>query len=239
MPEGALLKGMRDMQVADLSKKVATLHGQLRAAKDTISQLEQRILEIEKERDDALDQALYDPLTETLSRRGMMEQISSNLASLKRAERLKEEGKTSSTEVEEFSLLFFDLNGLKRVNDVFGHNAGDLYLKTFAMALRTQFKRETDRVCRWGGDEFVVLLGGVTPRAKAEAIASEFVTELSGVSLNVPFKNSPIGSVRHEVPLSAAVGVASTSDGVRTMEGLIEVADKAMYANKEATKMQR
>src|SRR5262249_15551644 len=56
-----------------------------------------------------------------------------------------------------FSLLVFDLNGLKPINDRYGHNRGDQLLKQVALGLSNAV-RGSDVVCRWGGDEFVIVL---------------------------------------------------------------------------------
>ena len=148
---------------------------------------------------------------------------------------MTKQGRAQTTEVEEFSILVLDLNGLKTVNDLFGHKAGDTLLETFASILRGHFSRGTDIPCRWGGDEFVVLLGGVTPHAKAQKIAERFLEDLSSVILHFPLENTS-GNTLHPVPVRTAIGVASTSDGFRTVKEIFDAADIAMYMHKKASK---
>lgn len=193
-----------------------------------------RVAELEEQLKEAIKQAIYDPLTGLVTRREMERQILLHFAVRERAERMVRKGRAQTIEVEEFSLLFFDLNGLKSVNDSFGHRSGDVLLETFAASLSSFFVRGTDIVCRWGGDEFIVLLGGVTPREKAQRIAEDFLLELDGVTLEFSLENNS-GGASHTVPVRAAVGVSSTSDGHRTMEEIITTADKEMYVNKGET----
>lgn len=234
MPKN-MLAGIRDIEIVDLSTKLRDAKKILEEQRALNSLKDRRIAELEEQLRDAVGMAIYDALTGTVTRREMELQITLHLASLKRAEQLIASGRAQTDEVEQFSIAFFDLNGLKNVNDTFGHNAGDQLIKTFGSALRTHFKRETDIVCRWGGDEFVVLLGGITPRTKAEKIVDEFLSALAEIAIQLPFKNNPDG-VRHPVPLQAAVGVISTSDAnhdlLWTVESLIAAADEAMYTNK-------
>lgn len=233
-----LLERVRELELQEL---IAQLNAANKAFEELSIELahERRLrMELEVKLKDAIKMAIFDPLTGASTRREMEQQISLHFASLKRAKKLVEEGAAQTSEIEEFSILFLDLNGLKMVNDSFGHKAGDTLIRTFGEVLRMHFKRETDIVCRWGGDEFVVLLGGVTPRVKAEALAVEFLHELSDISLKFSFGKSN-GGMPHEIPIRASVGVSSTSDGFHTMEELIAAADNEMYRHKNETKQSR
>lgn len=237
MPEELLCK-IREFQIVDLSGKLKETKRLLEERESLLFLKDRRIAQLEKELREAVSMAIYDPLTGAVTRREMERQISLHLALLRRADQFIAEGRAQTDEVEQFSIALFDLNGLKEVNDTFGHNAGDLLIKTFGVALRTHFRRETDTVCRWGGDEFVVLLGGVTPKEKAEKIVGEFLLELSAIVIHFPLKNNPDGA-RHPVPVRSAFGVVSTSDinpnGIWTTESLIATADEAMYGDKKAS----
>jgi diguanylate cyclase (GGDEF)-like protein len=116
------------------------------------------------------------------------------------------------------ALLFVDLDGLKRINDVYGHHAGDALLIHVAKLLKASL-RGTDQVARIGGDEFGVLLDHLdqaSAQAKADALFSEIansVLEFGGVSLRV----------------AASIGLAMVEPG-DSVASLLSRADAAMYA---------
>jgi diguanylate cyclase (GGDEF)-like protein/PAS domain S-box-containing protein len=117
------------------------------------------------------------------------------------------------------ALLLLDLDDFKRVNDNFGHRAGDRVLTAVATVL-THRLRESDIVARFGGDEFAVLMpvGGV---GEATELAELLVAAIRG---DVP---TPAG------PLTASVGIALFSD-LSTADEVLSRADDAMYAEKRA-----
>jgi diguanylate cyclase (GGDEF)-like protein len=120
----------------------------------------------------------------------------------------------------EASLIYFDLNTFKEVNDLHGHAAGDSVLRSVGEVLLKQ-TRETDLVGRIGGDEFAVLLTHVTPEAarnKAEQLGAAIRTD------RVLFDG-------HALFVSAAIGVADVSPD-ETIEQTLARADEAMYADK-------
>ena len=69
------------------------------------------------------------------------------------------------------TVMFFDLNDFKGINDKYGHHVGDECLQRFARVLQTSF-RPSDHVIRYAGDEFVVIAQGVTPESVSERIAN-------------------------------------------------------------------
>lgn len=121
------------------------------------------------------------------------------------------------------ALLFVDLDRFKRINDLYGHGAGDRTLCAVARALVSAV-RESDTVCRYGGDEFVVLLNHLTDRADATAIARKVVEALSTL-------HGPDGGA---VQLSASIGIAIHPDDGEDLDTLVERADAAMYLSKRA-----
>ncbi len=118
--------------------------------------------------------------------------------------------------------FFIDLNGFKKINDTYGHLAGDDLLKQVGNRLRMAF-RSTDTIGRWGGDEFVALMdGGFADIQKditriAECFAAGFVVDKDGA--------------QHLVTIGAAVGMATWKPG-DTAEELLRRADLAMYEEK-------
>ncbi len=121
-----------------------------------------------------------------------------------------------------FSVLFLDLDQFKSFNDRYGHNAGDQVLIMFAQRLRDQF-RQTDVVCRWGGDEFMVIVACRLEQAKqkarevAERVAGWYTITSAGRSVRVLVR--------------ASIGVAEHQPG-ETAEQLFARADALLYADK-------
>jgi diguanylate cyclase (GGDEF)-like protein len=118
------------------------------------------------------------------------------------------------------SVIYFDINGFKRVNDEFGHAAGDAALRHIGHVLTTNV-RESDVVGRLGGDEFGVIL------AQADAgVAAE-----KAVALAKAIETQPLNWEGHDLQLAASYGAYTFSGGVDAGEAL-ERADQAMYAQR-------
>jgi diguanylate cyclase (GGDEF)-like protein len=122
------------------------------------------------------------------------------------------------------SLLYFDVNGFKQVNDTLGHNAGDAALTHVAHILLDNV-RESDVVGRLGGDEFGVILANADANAAAEK-----ADKLADAIRTTPFvwQGSPI-------KLGVAVGACAFEPGIDASQA-IEAADRAMFANKRRLK---
>ena len=114
------------------------------------------------------------------------------------------------------SVLFMDLDGLKRVNDTQGHRAGDAYLRRFCAEV-VAASRGSDRLGRLGGDEFLLLLPN-TPLAGAEHFAGRIRDRLRAAQ-------------REAIAPAASIGVA-TAQANESWESLLERADAAMYRAK-------
>ncbi|MER3570323.1 MAG: hypothetical protein C4348_01845 [Patescibacteria group bacterium] len=111
-----------------------------------------------------------------------------------------------------FSIVFFDLDNLKEINDKKGHKAGDLYLKEFAQTVLCHI-RSTDLFCRWGGDEFILLLSGAGP-TEAERVVTRIYQKFPYFSW----------------------GISSWQEGM-DLEKMIEEADSKMYQRKREKKI--
>jgi diguanylate cyclase len=118
------------------------------------------------------------------------------------------------------AVLFIDLCGFKRVNDVLGHDAGDVILRDVARRLR-QSVRAQDTVARFGGDEFVIVLVDAD-EMMAQKVAARIRTEL----------DAPIRVHGMDLRVGASVGIAVAGVDGDTTEGLLRSADMAMYAAK-------
>jgi len=120
------------------------------------------------------------------------------------------------------SLLFLDLDNFKVVNDTLGHPQGDVVLKTLASYLKTAV-RLADVVCRYGGEEFVVLL----PHTMVEAamiIAERLRQQISELTIPLPAR---------ELQITVSIGVAGLKDN-KTGADLLDEADAAMYRAKQS-----
>ncbi|MFA5092818.1 MAG: GGDEF domain-containing protein, partial [Candidatus Omnitrophota bacterium] len=115
------------------------------------------------------------------------------------------------------SILMLDIDNFKKYNDTQGHQAGDLLLKDAAKVFNNS-ARSTDMVCRYGGEEFVVVMPN-TSKAVAVTVAER---------LRVQFCLY--------LPASVSIGVASIPDDATDSETLISKADAALYQAKQTGK---
>jgi diguanylate cyclase (GGDEF)-like protein len=125
------------------------------------------------------------------------------------------------------ALIMIDLDDFKSINDVHGHQLGDLALQTVAGTLRRQV-RATDFCARYGGDEFVVALA-CQDRSEAERRALDLQRAVG--RQRVP---APDGTA---LSLSISVGVAMSGEDGNTFESLLEAADRRMYDDKHLRKV--
>ncbi|MES2000834.1 MAG: GGDEF domain-containing protein [Pseudomonadota bacterium] len=162
------------------------------------------------ERVEALDSLAHqDSLVAMPNRRGFLRELDRLIA---HADRYGEEA----------AMLFVDLDGLKSINDSFGHRAGDEALIQVASMLAAGV-RKSDLVARIGGDEFGILLVK-SDRARAEETAQR----LGDTICNCEFRHD-----RQELPLSVAIGVTMIGK-VDTAEDVMDRADAEMYRGKAA-----
>lgn len=128
------------------------------------------------------------------------------------------------------ALLFLDLDGFKRVNDTLGHDAGDnLLIQTTRRLVKTL--REQDRVYRFGGDEFVVLLPAVRDQKAAAYVAHSILGEISQ-----PYTLEVAGSGPTAARIGVSIGVSMLPEHADTPTTATKTADLAMYAAKSAGK---
>ena len=155
------------------------------------------------------EQAIRDPLTRLFNRRFLEE-------SLERELQLADRKKQS------IAVLFLDLDHFKRFNDTFGHDAGDMVLQSLADLFRTFF-RTTDICCRYGGEEFAIIL----PESSAQDAAARADVLRSQVKLlRLKYKKETLGT------LSISVGVAAFPEHGSTSAELLKTADQCLYESK-------
>jgi len=181
------------LAIAELMKEVATLRSEL-------SQTRKRIGELEKLADS-------DPLLGILNRRAFVAELDRAIAVVARYQIPS-------------SLLFIDLDGLKAINDKFGHAGGDKALEAVSTSLVSQL-RQTDVLGRLGGDEIAVLL---THTSKPEALQKAALIRQKIAALEVMLGDQLI-------PMGVSIGVAEIGSEM-TAELALEYADKQMYQQK-------
>jgi diguanylate cyclase (GGDEF)-like protein len=185
-----------------IAENPAVLRAEIARLRATVARLERQVGELDR-------LAHHDPLVPLPNRRGFERQLA---GLIDRTERYGDEG----------ALLFIDVDGLKVVNDSFGHDAGDAALIHVAELL-VGGVRQSDTVARFGGDEFAVLLERVD-LAQASETAARLTDRIAGTSFS--YEGLPI-------PLSAAIGIAEIRSG-DTPEAVLARADRAMYEQKAA-----
>ncbi len=136
-------------------------------------------------------------------------------------DRLKQAIALARRQGDRLALIYLDLDRFKPVNDHYGHHTGDLLLKAIALRLRACV-RESDTLARLGGDEFAVLMQSVTSLHDVGAVADKLNDAFSA-----PF---PIGDLM--LSIGASLGTAIFPDDADYPDGLVKVADEAMYRAK-------
>ncbi|MBP6418759.1 MAG: diguanylate cyclase [Giesbergeria sp.] len=125
------------------------------------------------------------------------------------------------------ALLYFDLDGFKQINDTLGHDTGDLLLIEFAQRL-SAVVRQSDTVCRQGGDEFIALLPGLDSMEQACVVARKILAICA----------QPLQVQQRALAVGVSGGIAMYPQHGATFEELATHADAAMYAAKRAGRMQ-
>ncbi len=170
---------------------------------DTVAHLQQALADAEGLRRELREQAIRDPLTGLFNRRYLEETLDREVARATRAQ---------ST----LGVVMLDLDKFKLLNDTFGHTAGDVALREVGHLLRENV-RASDVACRYGGDEFVIVM----PDTNLEN-AGRKAHALLGL-----FKRAPSG-------LESSMGVVAFPSHGRVGADLLKAADAALYRAKQA-----
>ncbi len=153
--------------------------------------------------------SIRDPLTRLFNRRFLEESLEREL-------------QLANRKKQAIAILFLDLDHFKRFNDTFGHAAGDMVLQSLADLFRTFF-RATDLCCRYGGEEFAIIMPESTSQdaaVRADALRSEVKR------LRLRYKKETLG------PFSISAGVAAFPEHGLTSDELLKVADQCLYESK-------
>ncbi|PZO42403.1 MAG: hypothetical protein DCF19_07385 [Pseudanabaena frigida] len=148
-----------------------------------------------------------DVLTHLLNRRAMMRQLESAIDRFYRSDR-------------QFAIILIDVDFFKRVNDVYGHDAGDMVLIHLAQILQTKM-RQIDSASRWGGEEFLILLPDTT-LIQSQEIAERIRTHV---------ETNPTQS---NIQITISLGIAAIRQHGNSLESLITAADRALYEAKRS-----
>jgi diguanylate cyclase (GGDEF)-like protein len=154
--------------------------------------------------------AFHDPLTELPNRVLARDRVERAIAVAHRTQA-------------RMALLYLDLDHFKTVNDSLGHGAGDRLLKTVALRLRAAL-RETDSICRQGGDEFLIVLGELPDTAAVKPVIDKLMAALV----------QPMRIDGQEIATTASIGVAHCPDDGTDFDTLLQKADTALYRAKDA-----
>jgi diguanylate cyclase (GGDEF)-like protein len=179
------------------------------ASSELSYELEQLNIEVDQKTKELENIAMYDLLTGLPNRNMLNYQLRKSVANLSQFQR-------------KVAVLFLDLDDFKKVNDSHGHGEGDRLLIEAANRIRLSI-RNVDIACRFGGDEFVVVLGQIESIDEAKTVAEDILQRFK-----TPIK---IGSSVFYV--STSIGIAYTDDKEIKAEALISWADIAMYEAKD------
>lgn len=212
-----------DLRISVLRDKHGLLRGRLIVLRDITAlnqtsaalqsanaRLQQQLSEIEEMQILLKEQAIRDPLTGLYNRRFLEETL---LREISHAARIHSS----------ISVVIIDLDYFKRINDAHGHLAGDQVLHAMGELLRTR-SRSDDAACRFGGEEFVVILPGTsleTALERAEAWRCEFMT-------------TRVAFDKVELATTFSAGVATYPLHGDNLASLMQAADVALYAAKSA-----
>jgi diguanylate cyclase (GGDEF)-like protein len=151
-----------------------------------------------------------DGLTQIFNKRYFLERLESELSRTNRYSR-------------ELSLIMFDIDHFKRINDTFGHLAGDAVLKQLCHTIRSRIRRE-DMLCRYGGEEFAIL---APETSKEDAMIVAEKTRKLVETTSFSFEGTMI-------PVTISLGVCSINQQDVDIESFIKMADERLYQAKNS-----
>ncbi len=196
--------------VEESARPITDRHGQLSGAVMVLHDVTETMAMAER----MAHLAQYDALTDLPNRVLLQDRVRHALALARR-------------ENKGLAVVYLDLDGFKQVNDTLGHDMGDQLLVQFARRLQAAV-RQSDTVCRQGGDEFVLLLPGLESQSQAEVLAHKLLA-VCGEAFDLQ---------GHPAAVGLSAGMALFPVHGNSFEELARHADAAMYAAKRAGRMQ-
>ncbi len=212
-------KPFQSLEVLARVRHQVNLHHAQRAQKQLNEELESRVQQrthlLSLAHDQLLEIALSDRLTRLPNRLAFVKQLSKVMA------------QAQFKPHEHFAVVFLDCDRFKRINDSLGHRVGDQLLKEVARRLSqiSQNHLVVHTVARFGGDEFALLLTGVSERTMVEAIANDVLQAIA----------QPFALAGREIVINASMGLVWGDLSYVAAEHLLRDADVAMYRAKDAS----
>jgi diguanylate cyclase (GGDEF)-like protein len=188
-------------QVVTAQRQIDALQKRDELLKQEVNQLAQAVAQARRF-------AHYDQLTRLPNRTLLLDRFGQAIARAARQHK-------------QVALLFLDLDGFKSINDVLGHTGGDRLLQQVAARLTASI-RTSDTACRYGGDEFVILLPDLERRESAVAAKEKIWAHLAAPYL--------VGGT--SIQVTASIGVAVYPTDGKEFDDLIQQSDARMYCNK-------
>ena len=188
--------------LAGMHERQAELTGQLKSLQDNNRTLIKQVIQ-EREL------SMKDPLTQLPNRQGFDERLAEEIA---RSDRYQQP----------CCIALIDLDYFKRINDQYGHLAGDKVLKVLAREMRSQL-RKTDYLARFGGEEFVLLLPQTTLESGIQALEK----------MRVHISQCPFNFQGKPVQITFSAGISAYSEG-ESADQWLNRADEALYSSKDA-----
>jgi diguanylate cyclase (GGDEF)-like protein len=191
--------------IGELKSKVTRVEEKLASMTKSFNhEVKKRVIEIERINEKLVKMSKTDPLSSLLNKTALLDKI---------------EKLIYSNNKEGFSIIMFDIDDFKSINDIHGHITGDKCIRKLALIIRESI-RDIDIAGRYGGDEFVVIVPGT------DATQCRYIGER--LRKNVEKTNSPHFTI--------SAGIASYPYDARDINELIKAADEALYLSKEKGK---
>ena len=137
-------------------------------------------------------------------------------------ESLDSEFKYSRTHGQPLTMIYFDLDHFKKVNDTYGHNAGDFILKETATVVKSLIRKE-DVFCRFGGEEFVILLPNTEAKTAYE----------TAERIRLKMESHTFKFESHDLKQTASFGVSQLNASMTEPKHLLDDADRKLYKSKQ------
>jgi len=203
------LLGTMDQHQKQRDAREQEVAGRLKSLAERVAHMEQEALGYREHLEEQRQKALIDPLTGLPNRAAWGERLDHEIA------QWQQHGNT-------LSLAMLDLDHFKRINDSYGHLAGDKVLKIIATVLRKRL-RDSDFIARFGGEEFVLLLPATTPAVGAKLLET----------LRAAIEACPFHFKGERVTITISMGLAAFRPGEHS-DLVLKRADQALYRAKNA-----